>query len=437
MLEWKDSPYRKPLIIRGARQVGKSYLIREFAKNEFESFVEINLELQPELKACFNTKMPDKILKSIQLILNKEIKAGQTIFFLDEIQECPEAILSLRYFYELMPELHVIAAGSLLEFALNREEFRSPVGRIEYLHLYPLSFEEFLNALDEGLILKFLHEVKLSDEFASPVHEKLLELYKDYLLVGGMPEVVKTYRETKNFTTIKKIQISLLQTYRDDFSKYGSSAKQKNLEKVFYHVPVILGKKIKYVEIDKDTPSRELKNAIDLLESAGVVNRVVASSKAQLPLSYYAKDNFFKLIFLDTGLALRTTGLEETVFTSPNLLGVYEGGLAEQFVGQELIANSDPLEKAKLYNWERMKPSSTAEVDYLFVYKSNIYPVEVKAGKTGSLKSLQVYNKENMNQISIRYSKLPLSFHEGLLSVPLYMIAETSKLIDEALLNNI
>jgi uncharacterized protein len=433
LLEWKNSPYRKPLILRGARQVGKSYLIREFAKNEYKNSVEINLELQPELKTCFNTKDPYKILKNIQLVLNREIIVDRTILFIDEIQECPEAILTLRYFFELMPELHLIAAGSLLEFALNSEDFRSPVGRIEYLHLYPLNFEEFLDALGENLVLNFLHDVKLADEFANSLHEKLLDLYVSYLLVGGMPEAIKVYIETKNFMTVKKIQLSLLQTYRNDFSKYANHTKQKYLEKVFYHIPVVLGNKVKYANIDKDVPSRELKNAIDLLENAGVIHRILSTSKAQLPLSYYAKDNFYKLIFMDIGLVLKVTGLEETVLTSPNLLGVYEGGMAEQFVGQELIANCDPVEKAKLFNWERMKPSSTAEIDYLFVYRSNIYPIEVKAGKTGSLKSLQIYTKENQNSISIRYSKLPLSFHEGLLSIPLYMIAETERLIDEIL----
>jgi|JI9StandDraft_1071089.scaffolds.fasta_scaffold00252_10 predicted AAA+ superfamily ATPase len=430
LLEWQNSPYRKPLILRGARQVGKSFLVREFGKNEFSNFIEINFELQPELKNSFKDKKPESILKNLELYLNRKIELENTILFLDEIQECPEAILSLRYFHEQMPTLAVIAAGSLLEFALNSEEYRSPVGRIQFLHLYPLSFQEFLKAIGETIVLEFLHKVNLSDEFSSIVHEKLLNLYKDYLIVGGMPEAVKVYTETKNFSLVKQIQLSLLQTYRDDFSKYAGKVKRKYLEKVFYSIPTMLGKKIRYSEIDKETPSRELKNAVELLESAGVVNKVIGTNNIELPLSYHAKDNFYKLTFLDTGLSLKASGLEETILTSPNILGVYEGGLAEQFVGQELIAYANPEERTKLFYWERFKRGSSAEIDYLFAYKSQVYPVEVKAGKTGSLKSLKIFKEEMKSQISIRFSKLPLSYHEGLLSIPLYMIAETERLLD-------
>ncbi|MBP7281532.1 MAG: ATP-binding protein [Leptospiraceae bacterium] len=430
LLEWRNFPYRKPLVLRGARQVGKSFLVREFAKNEFSNFLEINFELQPELKNSFHEKKPERILKKLELLLNRKIESENTILFLDEIQECPEAILSLRYFHEQMPKLAVIAAGSLLEFALNSEEYRSPVGRIQFLHLYPLSFQEFLEAIGETIILDFLHEVKLSDEFELAVHEKLINLYKDYLIVGGMPEAVKVYVETKNFTVVKQIQLSLLHTYRNDFSKYAGKVKQKYLEKVFYSIHTMLGKKIRYSEIDRETPSRELKNAVELLESAGVVNKVVGTNNTELPLSYHAKDNFYKLTFLDTGLSLKASGLEDTILTSPNILGVYEGGLAEQFVGQELLAESNPEERTKLFYWERFKRGSSAEIDYLFTYKSEVYPVEVKAGKSGSLKSLKLYKEEKRNPISIRYSKLTLSYHEGLLSIPLYMIAETKRLLE-------
>ena len=431
LLEWRNSPYRKPLILRGARQVGKSFLVREFGKTEFSNFIEINFELQPELKNSFQEKKPQNILKKLELILNRKIESENTILFLDEIQECPEAILSLRYFHEQMPTLAVIAAGSLLEFALNSEEYRSPVGRIQFLHLYPLSFQEFLNAMGETILLDFLHEVKFSDEFELAVHEKLLNLYKDYLIVGGMPEAVKVYTETKDFIKVKQIQLSLLQTYRNDFSKYAGKVKQKYLEKVFYSIHTMLGKKIRYSEIDRETPSRELKNAVELLDSAGVVNRIVGTNNTELPLSYYAKDNFYKLTFLDTGLSLKASGLEDTILTSPNILGVYEGGLAEQFVGQELLAESNPEERVKLFYWERFKRGSSAEIDYLYVNKSEVYPIEVKAGKTGSLKSLKLYKQEIQNQISIRYSKLPLSYYEGLLSIPLYMISETTRLLEE------
>jgi len=429
LLTWKNSPFRKPLVLRGARQVGKSYILREFAKNEFLQMIEINFELQPEMKSVFGSVEPRKILKNIELLLNLRIDIDRIILFLDEIQECPEAILSLRYFHELIPGFPVIVAGSLLEFVWNQENFRAPVGRIEYLYLYPMDFEEYLEAIGEDLPLEYTKEVSPTDLINESVHKKLLSLYKDYLLVGGMPESVKVFSKTAQFSSVKKIQASLLQTYRDDFAKYGKKSKQRELEKLFARVPVLAGKKLKYSEIDSEISSREWKQAIELLEFAGVINRITSCTTPQLPLSYYAKENFFKLFFLDTGLAIKASGLEESIFKSPDLLGVYEGGLAEQFVGQELILLASPEEKAKLYYWERSKKGSSAEIDYLLVHNSRVYPIEVKSGATGSLKSLGMYRKEYNPPLAIRYSPHNLSFHEGLLSIPLYMIGQTKRLI--------
>ncbi len=430
LLIWKNSPYRKPLLLRGARQVGKSFILREFAKNEFSEAIEINFELQTEMKSVFQSIEPKNILKNIELLTNRSVDIGKAILFLDEIQECPDAIMSLRYFYELLPKFPIVVAGSLLEFIWNQESFRAPVGRIEYLYMYPMDFEEFLDAIGENVVLAYLKEVTLKELVNESVHKKLLEYYREYLLVGGMPEVVKVFSETGQFSLVKKVQTSLLQTYKEDFSKYANKSKQRHLEKIFTRVPILSGKKLKYTDIDSEISSRELKLSIELLEFAGVVHRVTATSSPGLPLSYHEKENFYKLIFLDTGLSLKSSGLEETILKSPDLLGVYEGGLAEQFVGQELIALSTSDEKAKLYYWERMKKGSNAEIDYLLVHNSRVYPIEVKSGSTGSLKSLGIYRKEYNPILAIRYSTHILSLHEGLLSIPLYMIGQTKRLIN-------
>ncbi|MCB1177709.1 MAG: ATP-binding protein [Leptospiraceae bacterium] len=429
LLDWKNSKERKPLLIRGARQVGKSHLIKNFGKKNYKKFLEVNFELYPEVSNFFNSLNPEEIIKNLSIYFNQEITNGTLIFF-DEIQECPQAITSLRYFYELKPELHVIGAGSLLEFVLNSSEINIPVGRIEYLFMYPLSFIEFLETLNENLLIELLQKAKSEKEINPVIHQKLLKLYRDYTYIGGMPEAMSNYTEERNYPQIKKIQTSLLQTYRDDFGKYSNLAKHKYLHKVFLKAPSLIGKIIKYSEIDRETPSRELKEALSLLEYAGLITRITSTTHPELPLSVYSKENQFKIHFLDIGLVIRAMLLEYTVVHSENIMGTYSGGLAEQFVLQELAAYNDPYEKREMYFWKRDKRGSSAEIDTLIVYNSIIIPVEVKSGKTGSLKSLQLYKKLYNPNICIRYSEHQLSFYDSILSIPLYMISETNRLLN-------
>jgi uncharacterized protein len=428
LLAWKDSPHRKPLLLRGARQVGKSYLIRNFAQEHFPSFVEINLELHPQVHSFFESANPYDIIRNFSVYFNKPINKDTLIFF-DEIQECPKAISALRYFYELAPELSVISAGSLVDFVLDSPRTQVPVGRIQYLFLYPMNFEEYLSALSEDILIEFIRNYKLKDRVEQAIHQKLLNLYKDYLYFGGMPEIVSKYIKSQNYSEVKRNQIALLQTYRDDFGKYANLPRHKYLQKVFSKAPGLIGKNLKYSAIDKDTPSREIKDALSMLIQAGVIQKIQAVTTPNLPLSFSIKENHFKVNFLDIGLVVRSMFLDYPNINADNHLNVYSGILTEQFVTQEILTLHDPFEKPEYYFWKRDKKGSSAEVDLLFQFQSSIIPIEIKSGKTGSLKSLQIYKKEYNPRLSLRYSEHPLSFYDQILSIPLYMISETNRLI--------
>ena len=243
--EWQEDNSRRPLIIRGARQVGKSYTIMEFGENEFANMITINFEQNPEYKACFKTLIPMEIINSIGMLARREVVPGKTLLFLDEIQECPQAITALRYFYEQMPLLHVIGAGSLMEFTLGKEGLKMPVGRIQYLFMKPLSFLEFINALGENQIRSFLESYTWEETVNEAIHDRLMDLVKKYSIVGGMPSVVVEYLEHRSFNRCDKVQSSIIQTYREDFGKYAGRGKHKYLDRVFYAVPKMVGKKFK------------------------------------------------------------------------------------------------------------------------------------------------------------------------------------------------
>lgn len=429
---WKNSNPRKPLLVRGARQVGKSYTIREFGKREFTNFLEVNLELHPELHKIFEIPHPKEILKNLELYFNQKINSDTLLFF-DEVQECPKAISSLRYFFELTPEIPIIACGSLVEFVLNTEKLSIPVGRIQYMFFYPMSFLEFLEAIGEVHVLEAIQTISISKTFHSVVHEKLLKLYKDYIYIGGMPEAVQNYINSKNFTVVKQIQTSLLQTFRDDFGKYANLPKHKYLYKVLYKAPALIGKNLKYSAIDKETPSRDIKDALEMLGAAGLIHKIKAVSTPQIPLSMFAKDKQFKIAMLDIGLAVRSIFLDYPPFEQINIAQTYLGLLSEQFVIQELFAYNDMFEKTEFYYWKRDKKGSSAEIDLLLNYKNKILPIEIKSGKTGTLKSLQIYNKEYKPKVALRFSEQPISYYEKILSIPFYLISQVRRLLDEVL----
>ncbi len=433
--EWATLVSRSPLLIRGARQVGKSYVIKQFAENNFTSLVTINFDLQPEYKDCFRTLQPIEINNMITVISKQLIIPGKTLLFFDEIQECPNAIMALRYYKELMPELHVIAAGSLLEFVIKDESFSMPVGRVHSLYLKPMTFKEFLMANGYTELLEQLANSTIDTVF-NPVVTGLLEkLLHIYFITGGMPEVIQSYLQTEDFSQTKIIQLSLLNTYRNDFGKYASFARHKYLQRVFEKAPGLIAEHFKYSQIASDMQARDLKAAIETLQYAGLLYQVYASKASGLPLNALINHKKYKLLFLDIGLVKASSNLDIELMLNKDLMLVNKGNLAEQFVGQELLALTRPYNSGELCYWERDVKGSSAEVDYVINIGDQIIPIEVKSGKTGTLKSLN-YFLENIirdKMIGIRISMQPLGFRNNILSIPLYMLSELERLVQEIL----
>jgi uncharacterized protein len=421
---WKEKKTRTPLILRGARQVGKTYSVQEFATSEFADSLTINFETSQAYYSCFNTLNPLEIISQIELLSKQKIIPGKTLLFFDEIQQCPKALQSLRYFKEQMEDLHIIAAGSLLEFAIHDEEFSFPVGRVQFARLFPLCFEEFLCALGDEQLQQALTSYNLSQLPPLSIHQHLLKRVQEYFILGGMPSVVEAYVETQKFLEAQYRQQSLLDAFENDFGKYAKKSQHRHLKKIFIETPRLLGSHVKYSRIDPDipNPAREMKKAIELLELAGLVHPIFATSAGNIPLLSGLKESIFKLIFLDIGLVGKAMNIE------PNFPGLMTGPLAEQFVGEELLAMNDPLLEEKLFFWAR--ENGSAEVDYLFSHKGVIYPIEVKAGKSGKLKSLYLFLAEKKTPFGIKVSPEPLAYENGILSVPFYLLSHLPRLID-------
>lgn len=429
LIIWKTRINRLPLLLRGARQVGKSYLVQEFGAQHFENYVEINFEYQPEAKQYFTSFDPLEIVNKIRLTQAATITPGKTLLFLDEIQECPEAITALRYFYEKMPQLHVIAAGSLLEFVFNQEKFRMPVGRVEYLFIKPLSFGEFLSARGFDTLRAHLNTITLKTPPEAVIHEKLLKLVREYMVLGGMPKAISTYLETSNINDVQRIQTSILTTYQDDFGKYAKSIEIRYLQSLFSRVPFLVSQRFFYKDVDPELRSRELKRALELLQKACIIHKSNAVSATGLPLKAQVNEKQFKLFFVDIGLVNRSNGLSSSLLLEKDVILVNRGSIAEQFVAQELIAYSDPYAAPELYWWAREVQGSSAEVDFLTTKNTEILPIEVKAGAIGKMKSLKIFLEEKKSRYGIRLSQNVLGFDDQVLTVPLYLIEQLSRLL--------
>lgn len=435
LLAWKNASRHKPLLLRGARQIGKTF-IAETLGAEFSSCVTINFELQPDFKKHFDSLDPFQILKRLSLFAG-HITPGKTLLFLDEIQECPQAITALRYFYEKLPDLHVLGAGSLLEFALEAENFSMPVGRVESLFMQPFSFEEFLAALGFTKLCDYLGELTLAGGMDTALHGQMLALLKDYLIVGGLPEAIREFCDDRSQNKYHRSHLALLQGYRGDFGKYATKARFACLEKMFAAVPGLVGQRFKYSHVDRDVPSRDFKVALTLLEKAGVVKKVHAVSGHGLPFLKDAEERKFKMIFLDVGLMQCACGLEPQIVLAEDIMQTNMGAVTEQFVGQNLLTLGDPYADAGLYFWAKDVKQSQAEVDYLIEVDGVIYPVEVKSGKTGWLKSLKRFLKEHpKSPFGIRLSGHELSYHDHVLSIPLYAVNQLKRLVREAVKNS-
>lgn len=408
LINWKSSSNRKPLIIRGARQVGKTKSIVEFSK-QFNNVVTINFERENGLHPIFDKDLdPKRIIRELETIRNSIITPGNTLLFFDEIQACPKALMSLRYFYEEIPNLHVIAAGSLLEFILG--EISIPVGRVQYEFMYPLNFTEFLKATDREKLMDYIP--KFSNNNFEPttipnsIAKNLYDALHEYCVVGGMPEAVSTFVTTNSFIKVADIQNDLIQTFRDDIPKYAKGDLQiRNLNHVFTSIFRFTGNKINYTKLGNLDDQKRTKHSLFILEKAMLCHIVKSVNASGLPLGAEASEKHFKSLFFDIGLGQRLSGIpiNEIIANSTDLLTTYEGRLAEQFVGQQLIAQSvEASEGRSLFCWMRSERGASAEVDYVIARHGKIIPIEVKKGKSGHLKSLHLFlNKYDKNHSGI------------------------------------
>jgi predicted AAA+ superfamily ATPase len=438
--KWKNDPYRKPLLLRGARQVGKTFAIRKLGQ-QFKHFVEVNFEELEKAVAIFEKDLvPEIIIRDLSLLLKAPIIPGETLLFLDEVQQAPRAILALRYFYEKMPLLHVIAAGSLLEFAI--EKVGVPVGRIEMLYMYPLSLVEYLVATGDTLIAKELIHHLPGIKMDEPVHSKILEKVGEYLSIGGMPEAVGRWIQTKDPASVLKVLQQIETTYRQDFEKYAKRAQIKYLEQLFRQIPHVVGAEFSYSAIHGEYRKRELHPALELLERANIIHIVRYSSSQGIPIGAGINFDIFKVIYLDIALCQAILGSDISIWFLNPLQGFENrGSIAEAFIGQELLCYSSPDTKAELHFWKRLEKSSQAEVDYVVQRREHIIPIEVKSGHGSTLRSLRLFLETHPKSKSgIRFSIHDYSIYEELDSRPLYaavsLAHESQKQALISLLNN-
>ncbi|MGA1824196.1 MAG: ATP-binding protein [bacterium] len=419
LTKWRDKNGRKVLLVRGARQVGKTYSIREFGKN-FDGFLEVNFEEHPEVKSFFSASLnPSHILEKLSLYFNYQIKAGETLLFFDEIQACPDAIRSLRFFYEKMPQLHLIAAGSLLEFALA-EIPSFGVGRIDTLFMFPMNFFEFLEAIGAELLIDLIKNASPGNPVDPTLHLKTMDIVKTFQLIGGLPEVVKKYVETKNLLECQEIIDSLILNYIDDFAKYRKKTAPEKLQEVFKSLSLQAGAKFKYSNISSERSS-SYKTALDLLLRAGLAYKVFHTSARGIPLGAQIKDNKFKVVIFDVGIYQRMQGLDlsEYVISDYTKL-INKGALAELFVYNELISSGTSSIKPEIYYWHREKRGSNAEVDYIVAINGKILPIEVKSGTKGQMQSMFLFLSERKLSTGIRLSGENFSKYEKVLAMPIY-----------------
>ncbi len=441
--EWKTKPNRKPLVIRGARQVGKTHLVRLFSEECFDQIVEINFERNPEVAALFTSNDPLKIVQLLELQFNISIRQGSTLLFLDEIQATPEVFASLRYFHEELPGQHIISAGSLLEFALKEATFSMPVGRVEYLHLGPMQFEEFLLAAGETKLPDYLNHFLPHDSIPEPIHQKLMEHHRNFLVTGGMPEAIMAYLNHNSWQQCESTKNSLISTFQDDFNKYAKRIKNQHLLLLFKKIPLLVGNKFKYVNVDRNERAGDLAKALNLLFMARVAYSVYHSSCTGVPLGATINSKKFKALFLDVGLMSTISGLNLLDFEKAgDVMTVNAGSICEQFIGQHLLYSGHFYQEPEVHYWAREKKNSSAEVDYVVTDGTSIIPIEVKAGKGGTLKSLHMFLREKNIPTGIRFNSERPSLLEqktalpdgknktyALLSLPLYLVSQTRRLI--------
>ncbi len=422
LLQWKNSPHRKPMILRGARQTGKTWLMKEFGKTAYKNYVYFNFDEQPELKSLFETnKNPHRLIELLSLIADLKIEPQHTLVIFDEIQECSEALNSLKYFYERANGYHIIAAGSLLGTLLSSPK-SYPVGMVNLLNIYPLSFEEFLQAVSSNLFTYYqtiTPDTQIEDYF----HHQLIELYNYYLIIGGMPECVSSWLEEKNVQRISQIQQELIEIYKNDFSKHNGKVNSGRILLTFNSIPSQLAKtneKFIYGAIKSGARAREFEEAIEWLNAAGMVNKVHNVSKVAYPLPIYEKTDNFKLFLFDTGLLKTMAGISNDAVLL-NKEFQFRGALTENFVLQQL--------KTVLDVGPCFYADKNMELDFVIQLNDTLIPLEVKAGENVKSISLKKALNFDMFPYGIRFSKLNYKKEERIINLPLYLVNKINKIL--------
>ena len=416
LIKWKENRQRKVLLLRGARQVGKTFSCRILGKS-FKYFLEINFEENRAVKKIFEESLnPLYLSEKLSAYFSVPIVPGQTLLFFDEIQACPDALSSLRFFYEKMPDLHVVATGSLLEIALSKLPSYG-VGRIQSIFIYPMSFDEYLGALGENALI----DMKNSKNVGLVFHNKIIDYLKTFHLIGGLPEIVGEYVSTKNILGCQQKLGDLLESFRDDFAKYKERVDVQILDEVFKSIAIQAGHKFKYSNVDSAHNHRTLKQALDLLVQAGLAYKVYHTSGHGVPLGAEIKSNKFKVVLFDTGIHFRMLGLSNAdILVADDVDMINKGGIAEVFVANEFVKSMDNRVRGQLFYWHNEGKGTSAEVDYLIQRNSKIIPVEVKSGKTGKMKSMRVFLKQHSSKYGIRLSLENFSKYENISIIPLY-----------------
>jgi uncharacterized protein len=426
LVAWKQGKYRKPLIVQGARQTGKTSLIRHFGKTQFANLAYFNFDERPELNQIFQqTKQVERLLNNLSIIYGQKIDSTNTLIFFDEIQECEEALNSLKYFSENAPEYAVIAAGSLLGISLGRHQ-SFPVGKVEFLKLYPLTFSEFLKAKNTQMY-NYLHQINPSEPLLDAVFNECLDIFKTYMLCGGMPEPALRMVETVDIFEVSKSLNQIQTAYSFDFSKHAEKNEAIKISYVWDAIPSQLAKENKkfvYQTIRQGARAREYENALTWLEQAGLIYRVPLCKKPELPLSFYSDLSAFKIYMLDIGLLRYQTKLDPLLFKEGNrLFTEFKGALTENYILQSLTNQFDS-------GFSYWTSDSIAEVDFLLQYRDKILPIEVKSSENVRSKSLAYYAKQYSPELKIRYSLKNLEFNEGMLNIPIFLADQTKRLVD-------
>lgn len=416
---WKENPNRKPLVIRGARQVGKTWLMREFAKECYAKVAYISFVDTPDAKNIFEGNYNlDNILLGLNVLTNVQITPNDTLIIIDEIQECERALNALKFFKENAPDYHIIAAGSLLGVAVRQKQFSFPVGQVDFLNLYPLSFCEFLDAIGENK----LSELILDKNWAvlQNFQDKCINLLKQYMFVGGMPEAVKSFATNKDMAEVRRLQNAIITGYKEDFSKYTESYNVPKINAVWNSLPTQLAKenkKFTYKDVQKGARAREYEAAVEWLTLTGLVYKIHKITKPDLPISGYEEASAFKLYMIDTGLLCAKAMLDaKTIIEGNKIFEEFKGALTEQYVLQELkIKDNLPITYWGTDN-------GTAEIDFVIQDKDMVIPIEVKATVNLKAKSLASYRQKYNPKKAVRTSLAGFEENNGLFNIPLYMI---------------